>query len=241
MNELIKVDYSNDRPTVLGRELHEALGVSTRYNDWFPRMCEYGFTEGIDFYSILSKTSDGGRPSTDHQLTLNMAKELCMIQRTDKGKQCRQYFLEVESKWNSDDMIMARALQITNKRLRLVTEENNRLRIELGVSKEKADYADAVCNDSSLFTTTQIAKDFGMSVKALNTLLNSFGVQYKSGSTYVLYAKHQDCGYTYGVNVPKRGGAGYIQQMKWTQKGKKFVYDLLTKNGFTHTSKRKER
>lgn len=67
MTDIIKVNYDNaDRPTVSGRELHQALGIETRYNDWFPRMCEYGFTEGKDFYSILSKTPEGGRPSTEH-------------------------------------------------------------------------------------------------------------------------------------------------------------------------------
>ena len=91
MNDLIKVNYENDRPTVLARELHEMLGVNTRYNDWFTRMCEYGFSEGIDFYSFLSKTPEqGGRPAQDAQLTIEMAKEICMLQRNEKGKQARQ-------------------------------------------------------------------------------------------------------------------------------------------------------
>lgn len=89
MNELIKVNYedNSERPTVLGRELHEVLGITTRYNDWFIRMCEYGFTENSDYYSILSNRSDGkaGKPRTNHQLTIEMAKEICMIQRSDKG------------------------------------------------------------------------------------------------------------------------------------------------------------
>ena len=90
MNELIKVNYTeSEQPTVSGRELHEALEVKTAYKDWFPRMCEYGFTEGEDFCSFLSE-STGGRPSTDHQLTIPMAKEICMIQRSEKGKQFRQ-------------------------------------------------------------------------------------------------------------------------------------------------------
>lgn len=72
MNEItIAVKYDNDNPTVSGRELHAALMVDTRYNDWFKRMCEYGFIEEKDFYSFLSKTSEGGRPSTDHQLTID--------------------------------------------------------------------------------------------------------------------------------------------------------------------------
>lgn len=99
MNELIPIQYENDRPAVSGRDLHEALGIETRYNDWFPRMCEYGFSEGTDYYSFLSNNPDGkaGRQRTDHSLTIEMAKEICMIQRTEKGKQCRQYFIAVEN------------------------------------------------------------------------------------------------------------------------------------------------
>lgn len=124
MDELIKVNYESERPTVMGRELHKALGVETRYNDWFKRMSEYGFTENIDFYSILSKTPDGGRPSTDHQLTIDMAKEICMIQRSEKGKQFRQYFIEVENKWNTPEAVMARALQFANNQLDSIKQQN---------------------------------------------------------------------------------------------------------------------
>ena len=92
MNDLIKVKINeNQEPVISGRELHEFLEVKTHYKDWFPRMVEYGFVEGIDFCSILSE-STGGRPLTDHAIKLDMAKELCMIQRTDKGKQARQLF-----------------------------------------------------------------------------------------------------------------------------------------------------
>lgn len=82
MKDLIQIHYDNaDRPTVSGRELYEALEVKTAYKDWFPRMCEYGFSEGKDYCSFLSDRSDGkaGKPRTDHQLTIPMAKELCML------------------------------------------------------------------------------------------------------------------------------------------------------------------
>ena len=115
MNELIPIQYENEKPTVSGRELHAALEIETRYNDWFLRMCEYGFQEGKDFCSILSKSS-GGRPGTDHAVTIPMAKELCMLQRTAKGKQCREYFISCEEAWNSPDKIMERALQIAHRR-----------------------------------------------------------------------------------------------------------------------------
>ncbi len=90
MNELIKVNYDSDRPTISGRELHEFLEVETRYNDWFTRMCEYGFDENIDFVTYfpnLESELHGGHNKRDHQITIDMAKEICMLQRSEKGKQ----------------------------------------------------------------------------------------------------------------------------------------------------------
>ena len=108
MNELIKVNYDTDTPTVSGRELHAALGVDTPYTQWFSRMCEYGFSEGKGYFTKMLDRSDGlpGKPRTDHILTVRMAKELCMLQRTEKGKMFREYFIAVEEAWNSPDMIM---------------------------------------------------------------------------------------------------------------------------------------
>lgn len=102
MNELITINYENENPTVSARELHEFLEVKTAYKDWFPRMCEYGFTEGQDFCSFLSE-STGGRPGQDAALTIPMAKEICMLQRNEKGKIARRYFLELEQAWNTPE------------------------------------------------------------------------------------------------------------------------------------------
>ena len=117
MNELIKIDYDSERPTVLGRDLHEALEVNSNYTTWFKRMCEYGFAEGVDFIArfpnLESENQHGGQNKIDHQLTIPMAKELCMLQRTEKGKQFRTYFIEVEEKWNSPEEVMKRARHIT--------------------------------------------------------------------------------------------------------------------------------
>lgn len=108
LKSLVPVSYDiPERPTVSGRELHDFLEVTTRYNDWFNRMTEYGFTEGEDYAEVLDKIvqnpKEGGRPATDHQLIIPMAKELCMIQRNERGKQARQYFLAVEAQWNSPE------------------------------------------------------------------------------------------------------------------------------------------
>ena len=130
MNELIKVNYDNPEcPVVSGHELHNALGITTRYNDWFTRMCEYGFTENKDFYSFLSKSS-GGRPGTDHMLTIPMAKELCMIQRTDIGRKFRQYFISIEEAWNSPEMVMQRALSIANERVKTLQLSVSQLTVD---------------------------------------------------------------------------------------------------------------
>lgn len=156
MNELIKINYDSDRPTVLGRDLYEALGVKTPYTQWFDRMKDYGFTENAD-YTSFSQNCDkplGGRPSTDHQLTIEMAKEICMIQRSEKGKQCRQYFIAVEEQFNNPQAIMARALRVADKELKRLTIENQ-------VMKPKADYFDALVERNLLTSFRETAKQLG--------------------------------------------------------------------------------
>lgn len=122
MNERITVNYDNEQPTVSARELHDFLEVGADFRHWFPRMCEYGFEEGKDFRTFLTESS-GGRPAQDAEITIDMAKELCMLQRNDKGKQARQYFLQLERDWNSPEKVMARALQIAHKRIHTLSEK----------------------------------------------------------------------------------------------------------------------
>lgn len=161
MNERIKVNYDNaDRPTVSGRELWEALEVKTAYKDWFPRMCEYGFSEGKDYCSFLSDRVDGraGKPRTDHQLTIPMAKELCMLQRTDKGKQMRQYFIAVEEQWNSPEAIMARALQFSNIKIKQLETTVAAQSKQMEQDKPKVLFADSVAASSSSILIGELAK-----------------------------------------------------------------------------------
>ena len=158
MNELIKVNYENaDRPTVSGRELWEALEVETPYKKWFDRMAEYGFSENLDFWTNLSE-STGGRPSTDHQLTIPMAKELCMLQRTEKGKFWRQYFIGVEEKWNSPEAIMARALQLSNVKMKQLETTVSDLQKQMEQDKPKVLFADSVTASSSSILIGELAK-----------------------------------------------------------------------------------
>ena len=157
MNEIIKINTDTDKPTVSGRELHKALEIETRYNDWFSRMCEYGFFEGKDFYSNLSK-SIGGRPATDHQITIPMAKEICMIQRNDKGKFFRQYFIAVEEQWNSPEAVMARALKFSNAKLLELQDTVKDLENKIEHDKPKTIFADAVASSNKSILVGELAK-----------------------------------------------------------------------------------
>ena len=127
--ELLPVNTNSpDRITVSARDLHTALEVETRFNDWFLRMCEYGFEEGKDYCSFLSNRADGlpGKPRKDAEITIEMAKEICMLQRSERGKQARRYFIQLEKDWNSPEKVMARALQIANDKIRVCKRKSRR-------------------------------------------------------------------------------------------------------------------
>ena len=234
MTELIKIEVNeNQEPVVNGRELHKALGVKTAYKDWFPRMVEYGFYEGQDFCSILSE-SRGGRPETNHAIKLDMAKEIAMIQRNEKGKEVRKYFIQVEKDFNSPEKIMARALKIAEGRLNVLQLENTQQKQIIGELKPKADYLDTILQNKGLVTITAIAKDYGMSGEKMNEKLHKLGVQYNQSKQWFLYSKYHNQGYTHSetIDLAHRDGSKFIKMnTKWTQKGRLFLYELLKKNG----------
>ena len=155
MNEIIKVTVNdNHEPIVSGRQLHEALGVKTRYNDWFNRMTEYGFIENQDYLAITQKrvTAQGNSTNqVDHIIKLDMAKEIAMIQRTDKGKAVRQYFIQVEKDFNSPEKIMARALLMADKKI-------HKLETQIEADKPKVLFADAVSASHTSILVGELAK-----------------------------------------------------------------------------------
>ena len=181
MNELLKINYEADRITLSARELHEFLGIKTHFKDWFPRMCEYGFEQEKDFRSILSK-STGGRPSSDYEITLDMAKEIAMIQRNEKGKQARQYFIEVEKQWNSPERVIARGLIESQKMI----ENLNQQIVEM---RPKALFADAVSTSKESILIGQLAKlikqnGYEIGQNRLFQWLRENGYLIKGGSRY---------------------------------------------------------
>lgn len=239
MNDLININM--DTQTVSARELYQKLNIGTRFNDWFPRMTEYGFVEGTDFYSKMSKTVNGGRPSTDYEISVDMAKQICMIQRTPEGKEVRQYLIDLEKAWNTPEQVFARALKMADQTISSLKDRCKFLGGQVVEQQKvieqlepKASYYDLILQCKDLIATTVIAKDYGMSAKKFNSMLHDMGIQYKQGDIWVLYSKYQGQGYLKAKTHNYADGNG-VQHSKehayWTQKGRLFLYDLLKQEG----------
>lgn len=152
--ELIPVTENEQNEVVVsGRDLHEFLEIGTEYKKWMSRMIEYGFEENIDYARVSQKslTLGGTQNITEHILKLDMAKEISMIQRNEKGKQARQYFLQIEKAWNSPEMIMKRALQFADKKIMSLEEK-------IKEDQPKVLFADAVNSSTSSILVGELAK-----------------------------------------------------------------------------------
>lgn len=233
MNELIPITYRNDNPAVSARDLHEFLEVGSEYSHWFKRMCEYGFTEGQDFSPFLTE-STGGRPAQDAALSIDMAKEICMLQRNEKGKIARQYFLQLEKDWNSPEKVMARALRIADKRIKTLESENEAQRQAIADFQPIKQYLDTILSSPRTLTTTQIAADYDMSAKKLNRILHEEGIQRYVNNQWILYSKHMGKGYTKSRTIHITRSDGHpdiVLNTEWTQKGRLMIHEILTARG----------
>lgn len=153
MNELIKIQVKNDRQLVSARDLYKGLEIKTRFSLWVKQNFK-GFENGEDFMSVVTTTdmpNGGTKPIQDYLLTIDMAKELCMMSKTEKGKEVRKYFIQVEKNWNSPDMIMQRALSISKQRIEALQNEN-------AAMKPKALFADSVATSKSTVLVGELAK-----------------------------------------------------------------------------------
>ena len=161
MNDIIKVNYDNpDRPTVSGRELHKALKIETPYTIWFPRMCDYGFTEGEDYVTKMLDRSDGkaGKPLTDHDISFDMAKHICMIQRSPEGKAFREYFIGIEKAWNNPVLVMGRAYEAQKAIADKLNAQVLQLETTLTEYKPKVLFAEAVETSHTSILIGDLAK-----------------------------------------------------------------------------------
>lgn len=242
--ELIPIQTTQSGSHVVSaRDLHSFLAVGTDFSTWCQRMFEYGFVEGFDFSPILGK-SQGGRPSTDYALAMDCAKEIAMIQRTERGKQARLYFIEVEKQFVAQQQKPALfdPASVSRKELALLVLEAESRIEQLGqevvilekvvVSQaKKVAYVDEVLTAKNCWTTTSIAKSLDMSAIGLNQLLHQLNVQFKRDGHWVLYHQYQNKGYTQTETHPYTGTDGGTRtslSTVWTELGRAFITKKVT-------------
>ena len=227
MNELLKINYEADRITLSARELHEFLEIQTRFNVWFPRMIEYGFNENIDYRRVSQKcaTLGGMQEKIDYEISLDMAKEIAMIQRNEKGRQARQYFIEVEKKWNSPEYVMNRALEISRQQVERLMLENKEL-------KPKAEFFDVVADSKHAIQMSEVAKVLNYPGYGRNRLFEFLREKKVLMPNNQPYQKYVDCGYFRVVEQkytkPNGDIAINIKTLVY-QKGVNYIRKLLEK------------
>ena len=237
---LIPVNVSkNDEQYVNGRDLHMFLEINTPYSKWFNRMCEYGFVENIDYLTLDKKVlrGDGAvmpKARLEHELTIEMAKQLCMLARNDKGREAREYFIEVEKEWNSPEKVMSRALKIANNVINeqkvIIAQQEQ----QIAEFQPVRDYVDEILSSTSTLTTTQVAADYDLSARALNKILHEAKLQRSVNGQWILYKDEMGKGYTKSETFTFTRTDGRLDskiQTKWTQKGRLRIHEILTAKG----------
>ena len=239
MNELIKVDINeNQEPVISGRELYKALEATERYNNWFDRMLQYGFAENYDFTSVKSFTlvnNGANREIDDHILKLDMAKEIAMLQRNEKGNQIRKYFIEVEKEFNSPSKVMARGLLIADKTIKEQNKHIQNLEYKIEQDKNKVEFYDDVIDSTTTFEISKVAKMLNFINIGRNNLFEILREQGILQRDNVPYQNYIDRGWFRLIETKYTKPNGDIQLNYKTvvyQKGIEQISKLLKKLGF---------
>ena len=240
MKELIKITEQNGRQAVSARELYEFLEVKEKFSQWIERMFDYGFIENINYQSLsdFSEKPLGGRPQKNYALSLDCAKEISMLQRSEKGKQARQYFIQMEKLAknpvaNLSKIDLAQMVIESEREKERLQLQNQAQAQELQKQAPKVAYYNEVLQSESTYNTNQIAKELGMSAVTLNKKLQEKKVQYKQGGTWLLYHKYQDKGYTKTQThtyTDSNGQTHTSMLTVWTEKGREFIHSIFEKS-----------
>ena len=192
MNELILVNV--DTHTVSARELHKKVGSTERFSSWFERQLQFGFVENEDYTTVKVLTevqNNGGtqeRELIDHNLSVDMAKHICMVQRTEKAKEVRQYLIDLEKAWNTPEQVMARALKLADKTI-------DGLKAQLLEMKPKADFFDAVADSKTAISMNEVAKVLNIKGYGRNNLFEFLRENKVLDRWNVPYQKYVDNGW----------------------------------------------
>jgi anti-repressor protein len=221
MNELLKLD-GNGNQTVSARKLHEELESDTPFRLWFPRMCEYGFAEGTDYTPYKFVHPQNKQEITDYSLTLSMAKEIAMLQRTDRGREIRQYLIKVEEAWNEPAVVMARALQLADKQLKA---KDTRI-AEL---EPKAAFYDTVADSKDAIEMRNVAAALNIPGLGRNKLFALLREKKVLDAHNIPYREYQNRGYFRVIERPwfDSRGEAHIELVTLTlQKGLEYIRRL---------------
>lgn len=162
MNEIIKINYDSEQLTVSARDLYGALEIKERFSAWAERILNYFGNE--EMTSVLTPTevqNNGGvqiRELQDYIVSVDTAKHICLMSRTEKGKQCRQYLIDLEKAWNTPEQIFARALKMADKTIDKLKTDNAALLEDVSRMKPKEIFADAVSVSDTAILIGELAK-----------------------------------------------------------------------------------
>ena len=245
MNELIKVEVNNNNNLVVS-SLEIATNFEKQHKHVLRDIDALKDVSNFGLMFIEGSYLDGyGRKQKQYLLNRDGFSLLAMGFTGEKALSWKLKYISafnaMEIELNSPERIMARALQIADNTIKSLTQENTIQKQLIGELKPKADYTDRILKSKSLVTTTQIAKDYGMSATALNRKLHELGIQYKQSGQWLLYSEHHAKGYTHSETIEFTNSKGLIQttmHTKWTQKGRLFLYDLLKDEGILPTIER---
>lgn len=186
MNELILVNV--DTKTVSARELHKKVGSTERFSSWFERQLQFGFVENEDYTGCKKFNTLANQELQDYELSVDMAKHICMVQKNEKAREVRQYLIDLEKVWNSPEQVMARALKMADKTI----EGLNAKLLEM---KPKADFFDAVADSKTAISMNEVAKVLNIKGYGRNNLFEFLRENKVLDRWNVPYQKYVDNGW----------------------------------------------